>query len=121
MGVSTRPRTRPRPSRPRSTPLERAQKKTIKAALDARAHGLLTEVGLDHVADGKVDSRDLKRAEKILDKAEELLSSIECEPEASRTQVRIAEERVDVAQALVDAVGDQLSTQKGNRTPRSRK
>jgi hypothetical protein len=116
MGVSSRPRARPRtrPTQSDAAKLKRAQKKTIKAAQSARAHGLLTEVGLDHIADGKVDSKDLHRAERILEKAEDLLCAIEHDPDMSTSNVKVAEERVDVAQALLDAIDDQLDKQ-GNR------
>lgn len=120
MGISRRSTSRPRRQPTTNSPLSASAKKTVRAAMDARAHGLLSEVGLDHIADGKVDSKDLKRAERILEKAEDVLHEVECDDNSLRRHVNAAEERVDVAQALFDAVGDQLAEQRGNRPRRTR-
>jgi hypothetical protein len=113
MGVSTR-------SRPR-TPIRSAIDRTEDAAMTARAHGLLTESQLEKIIDGRVTKADIRTAEKILTKAEDLLCEIEDSSASDYDHVSIAEDRLAVAETLLDAISEQYDTQKSGSDSSSRR
>jgi hypothetical protein len=113
MGVSNR-------ARPVRNTMSSAINRTEDAAMTARAHGLLTPTQLDKIIDGRVTKADIKTAEKILTNAEDLLCEIEDSPSSDYDHVNIAEDRVAVAESLLDAISEQYDTQKSPRQPSSR-
>ncbi len=90
--------------------LSSAQKATTRAARKAFATGQLTRSQFDNITDGKVSASDLKLAGKMSDKAQQLLSTLGGLG-ATRSEEKLAERRLDIANALYEAIDDQLDAQ----------
>lgn len=90
--------------------LTTAQKATAQAARKAFATGQLTRAQFDRITDGKVTASDLKLADKLMNKADKLLSELgRLGP--SQGEERLAERRLDIANALYEAIDGQLDAQ----------
>lgn len=113
MGISSRPAPTPR-----RMDLDEARDVTHEAAGDVRARGMITKKALQNMIDGKVSMKDVHTAERILERAGDLVAEMHGSGDFSVNNTVVAEEREEAASTLLDALKDQYEIQKnGPATP----